>query len=122
MPYIDRAGESADIAAGCDASIGDVVPDEANVALQLLKDRLATICDVRGIESLLLWDQQTYMPAGGVAGRAEQLATLRLLGHESLVSGETGRLLGSVSQPEPESADFSLLRLEIGRASCRERV
>jgi len=41
-----------------DASIGDVVPDEVNDTRQLLKDRLATISDVRGIESSLLWDQQ----------------------------------------------------------------
>jgi carboxypeptidase Taq len=88
-----------------------VVPDEANDALQLLEDRLAAISDVRGIESLLLWDQQTHMPAGGVAGRAEQLATLRLLAHELLICEETGRLLGSVNQPERESEDFSLLRL-----------
>jgi Zn-dependent M32 family carboxypeptidase len=86
----------------------------------LLKDRLAAISDVRGIESLLLWDQQTYMLAGGVAGRAEQVATLRHLVHELLVSGEMGRLVGSVNQPEPESEDFSLLRLarrEYGRAT-----
>src|SRR3712207_9517314 len=60
------------------------------------------------------------MPAGGVAGRAEQVATLRHLAHELLVSGEMGRLLGSVNQPEPESEDFSLLRLarrEYGRAT-----
>jgi carboxypeptidase Taq len=97
-----------------------VVPGEANDVLRLLKDRLAAISDVRGIESLLLWDQQTYMPAGGVAGRAEQVATLRHLAHELLVSGEMGRLLGSVNQPEPESEDFSLLRLarrEYGRAT-----
>ena len=97
-----------------------MVPDEANDALGLLEDRLATISDVHGIESLLLWDQQTYMPAGGVAGRAEQLATLGRLAHELLVSEETGRLLASVNEPEPESEDFSLLRLarrEYGRAT-----
>ncbi len=115
-----RGRENSDIAAGCNASIGDVVPGEANDVLRLLKDRLAAISDVRGIESLLLWDQQTYMPAGGVAGRAEQLATLRRLAHELLVSEQTGRLLASVSQSEPESEDFSLLRLarrEYGRAT-----
>jgi carboxypeptidase Taq len=84
-------------------SIGDVVPAEAKDALQLLKDRLATISDVHGVQSLLLWDQQTYMPAGGVAGRAEQLATLGLFAHELLISEETGQLLGSVKEPEAEA-------------------
>ncbi len=40
---------------------------------------------------MLSWDQQTYMPAGGVAGRAEQRATLNRLSHEMLASTETAR-------------------------------
>ena len=97
-----------------------MVPDEANDALRLLKDRLATISDVQATQSLLLWDQQTYMPAGGVPGRAEQLATLRRLAHEMLVSKETGRLLDSVGEPAPETEEFALVRLarrEYGRAT-----
>ena len=95
-----------------------MVPAETNDALRLLKDRLAIMSDVQGIESLLHWDHQTYMPAGGVAGRAEQLATLRRLAHELLVSEETGRLLDSAE--ESGSEDSSLLRLawrEYGRAT-----
>ena len=38
-----------------------MIPDEANDALRLLKDHLATISDVQGIQSLLLWDQQEEM-------------------------------------------------------------
>ncbi len=97
-----------------------MVSDEANDALRLLKDRLATISDVKGVQSLLLWDQQTYMPAGGVASRAEQLATLTRLAHELLVSEETGRLLDSANEPKPESEDSALLRLarrDYGRAT-----
>jgi Zn-dependent M32 family carboxypeptidase len=56
-----------------------VVPDEGKDELRLLKDRLATTSDVQAIQSLLLRDQQTCMPAGGVAGRAEQLAPARVL-------------------------------------------
>ena len=44
--------------------------------LQKLKERLATISDVNAAEATLHWDRQTYMPDGGVAGRAEQVATL----------------------------------------------
>jgi carboxypeptidase Taq len=79
--------------------------------LLLLKERLATIRDVNAAEEALRWDQQTYMPVGGVAGRAEQLATLRRLAHEMLVSDETGRLLRNVDEPSPGSEDSALLRL-----------
>jgi carboxypeptidase Taq len=79
--------------------------------LQLLRERLAIISDVNAAEAALSWDQQTYMPEGGVAGRAEQLATLRRLAHEMLVSDETGRLLGNVEEPAPDSEDSALVRL-----------
>ena len=71
-------------------------------AYERLKDRLAAVRDLRSARSLLFWDQQTYMPAGGVAGRAEQMATLSRLGHEMLTDAETGMLLDS-SWPEQSS-------------------
>jgi hypothetical protein len=37
------------------------------------------------------------MPEGGVAGRAEQFATPRRLGHEMLLSEEPGRLLDGLA-------------------------
>ena len=79
--------------------------------LQLLKDRLATISDVNAAGATLNWDQQTYMPEGGVAGRAEQLATLSRLAHEMLVSEATGSLLRNLDEPETDSEDFALVRL-----------
>ena len=60
--------------------------DKPNEALLLLKDRLATISDVNAARKALSWDRQTYMPEGGVAARAEQLATLSRLAHEMIVS------------------------------------
>ena len=45
---------------------------ERDSVYELLKNRLATISDLHSAKSLLFWDQQTYMPGGGVAGRAEQ--------------------------------------------------
>ncbi len=79
--------------------------------LQLLKERLATISDVNAAAEALRWDQQTYMPEGGVAGRAEQIATLSRLAHEMLVSEETGRLLRDVDEPAPGPEDSALVRL-----------
>ena len=81
-------------------------------ALRLLRDRLATISDVNAARKTLNWDRQTYMPEGGVASRAEQLATLSRLVHEMLVSEETRELLlDALEQAEPGSAGADLLRL-----------
>jgi carboxypeptidase Taq len=79
--------------------------------LQLLKERLATISDVNAAMEALRWDQQTYMPEGGVPGRAEQIVTLSRLAHEMLVSDETGKLLRDAEDPAPGSEDSALLRL-----------
>ncbi len=81
----------------------------AKPAFGRLKDRLASISDLRATSSLLFWDRQTYMPKGGVAGRAEQMATLSRLGHEMLADAETGRLLDS-SWPDHSSEEGALVR------------
>jgi len=92
-------------------------PDEA---LRLLKDRLATVADLDSAASVLRWDQQTHMPRGGVAGRAEQLATLDRLSHEMLSAGETARLLEAAGEPEAGTDAAAIVRLarrEHGRAA-----
>ena len=78
--------------------------------LRQLKERLAQISDVSSANGLLMWDRQTYMPKGGVAGRAEQTATLSRIAHEMLVDAETGRLLEALDQPDPSSEDGALVR------------
>ena len=83
---------------------------EHKTAFERLTERLATISDLRSTQSLLFWDQQTYMPAGGVAGRSEQMATLSRLSHEMLVDGETAKLLDAAGEPDPSSEEGALLR------------
>jgi carboxypeptidase Taq len=83
-------------------------PDET---FQALEERLATISDVYSAASVLAWDRQTYMPEGGVRGRAEQLASLARLAHEMLVSPETGELLERAGEQEPGSDKAAFLRL-----------
>jgi carboxypeptidase Taq len=85
--------------------------DRPNEALRWLKERLATISDVNTARNALNWDRQTYMPEGGVAGRAEQVATLSRLVHEMFVSRETAELMAALEEPEPCSGDFALVRL-----------
>src|ERR671910_3468538 len=79
-------------------------------AYELLKNRLATMSDLRSTKSLLFWDRQTYMPGGGVAGRAEQMATMSRLSHEMLTDSEMARLLEAAGEPDPSSEEGALLR------------
>jgi carboxypeptidase Taq len=88
------------------------VPNDGfNGDLGPLRDRLATIGDLRSAASVLAWDRQTYMPEGGLRGRAEQLASLARVGHEMLISPETGRLLEEAGEREQDSDDAAFLRL-----------
>jgi carboxypeptidase Taq len=83
-------------------------------------ERLATVSDVSSAASVLAWDRQTYMPEGGVGGRAQQLATLARLAHEMLVSEEVRELLEAAGHGEPGSEQAALLRIirrDHGRAT-----
>jgi carboxypeptidase Taq len=74
-------------------------------ALERLKVRAAQIVDLERIGRILLWDQQTMMPAAGAETRAEHMATLRRLQHELLVDAENGRLLDELA-PLADSLDY----------------
>jgi carboxypeptidase Taq len=83
--------------------------------LEQLKSILAIISDLNGATALLGWDQQCYMPAGGVIGRGNQIGTLSSLAHSKFVSEEVGSLLeelkpyaGSLDQ---ESDDACLIKV-----------
>jgi carboxypeptidase Taq len=84
-------------------------------ALEDLRNRLAEISDLNAAASALGWDQQTYMPRGGAAARAEQLGTLVKLAHERLVSDQLGELLeaaaAEVASLSRDSDDVCLIRV-----------
>jgi len=61
-----------------------------------LRERLSELADIEGAASLLAWDQQTMMPAGGAPARADQLATLERLHHERLTAPEVGGWLEAI--------------------------
>jgi carboxypeptidase Taq len=90
-----------------------------------LKTRLGEVSDLNKAIALLSWDQQTYMPGGAVAARAEQLATLSRMAHQLFCAGETGRLIDEATplaeQLPYDSDDASLVRVarrDYGR-QCR---
>jgi carboxypeptidase Taq len=83
--------------------------------LQELRERLAQVSDLGKAARVLSWDQQTMMPRGGAAARAEQLATLGRIAHEQFTSDEIGQLLEELrpygeSLPR-DSDDASLIRV-----------
>ena len=61
--------------------------------LEPLTSRLLEIQRIGSAASLLGWDQETYMPAGGGAARADQISTLQGLAHQKLVAPEIEVLL-----------------------------
>ncbi|MCI5166075.1 MAG: carboxypeptidase M32, partial [Candidatus Electrothrix sp. GM3_4] len=81
--------------------------------LHELKTRLQEINDLDMAASLLDWDQSTYMPSGGAAARARQLATR--LSQEKLVDSAMGKLLDQLvpwAEGQPyDSDDASLIRV-----------
>jgi carboxypeptidase Taq len=62
-------------------------------ALAPLTERLLEIQRINSAASVLSWDQETYMPAGGGEARAEQIAVLQGLAHQKLASNEIEKLL-----------------------------
>ena len=84
-------------------------------SLQRLKEILGEVTDVNRASAVLTWDQETYMPTGGVANRADQLTTLRRLAHVRFTSEEVGRLLeeaeGEVGGLPFDSDDASIVRV-----------
>jgi len=68
--------------------------------LEPLTTRLLEIQRINSAASVLSWDQETYMPAGGGQARAEQIAVLQGLAHQKLVSSDIESLLSRWVDPE----------------------
>jgi carboxypeptidase Taq len=94
------------------------------IALDRLREVLGEVADVQRAAAVLGWDQETYMPRGGVEDRASQLATLRRLAHERATSDETARLLeraeSEVAGLAYDSDEASLVR--VARRDFEESV
>ena len=84
--------------------------DGGSNALKELRRRLATVSDLGSAGAVLAWDQQTYMPKGGIGTRAEGMATLSRLAHEHFVDPEVGRLLNAAGDTDPGTDDGALVR------------
>jgi carboxypeptidase Taq len=94
--------------------------------LQPLKALLAQVMDLTTVGNVLEWDEETYMPPGGAAARAEQMGTIYRLKHEKWTSDEMGQLLeaaqAQVKDLDPESDDARLVRLAKRKYQYRKRI
>ena len=83
--------------------------------LQELRTRLVEVNDLESAAAVLDWDQTTYMPPGGAAARARQIATLSRLAHVKFTSSAIGRLLDDLRPYEQglpyDSDEASLIRV-----------
>ncbi|MFZ5861686.1 MAG: carboxypeptidase M32 [Nitrospirota bacterium] len=68
--------------------------------LKPLTVHLTEIAHLHSAVSVLSWDQETYMPRGGSAARAETLAALQGMAHERFTSPRTDELLARWLDPE----------------------
>jgi carboxypeptidase Taq len=67
--------------------------------VETLTASLLEIQRINSAASLLSWDQETYMPAGGGDARAEQISTLQGIAHQKLISPNIERLLSNWVDP-----------------------
>jgi len=83
--------------------------------LNQLKMLLGEISDLAGVEALLGWDQQTYMPKAGAEERGSQLSTIAKINHEKMTSDKIGQLLEDLksieSQLDADSDDARLIKI-----------
>ena len=66
-----------------------------NQNLKKLKSIIYEINDIGHASAVLGWDQETYMPKGGINDRANQLSTLSKIAHEKFTAKEVGELIKS---------------------------
>src|SRR4051812_43526818 len=94
----------------------------ASADYQRLTSRFRDWSLLNSCASLLGWDERTYLPPNGVNHRADQMALLARLAHETLTSLETADLLEHVetsARREPPDLDATATLREIRRIQHR---
>jgi len=76
-----------------------------------LRARLAELTDLAMLGHLAAWDQRTFMPPAGGAGRADQMATLTRLHHERATGPEVGEWLEALAGADLDELDADVVRV-----------
>ena len=87
--------------------------------MQQLRTILAEVTDLHRAGALLEWDQETYMPPGGVTSRSEQFSTLTRLAHVRFTADDVGRLLSELEE-ETAGLPFDSLEASVVRVTRRD--
>ena len=94
--------------------------------LNRLKEIIGEAADLTSAAAVLGWDQEVYMPEGGIRSRSQQISTLSRLAHEISTSDEAGKLLEELlpyaAELEPDSDDARLIRVARRRYDKRVKV
>jgi len=88
-------------------------------SLERLKAILAEVTDLSRAAAMLEWDQETYMPPGGVAARSDQLSTLLRLSHIRFTGDQVGRLLEEL-EDETSGKPFDSYEASLVRVTRRD--
>ena len=83
-----------------------------------LKQKLQIIEDLGLINSLMNWDQSTYMPPGGASARGRQMAMIGEMAQQKAIDPEIGKLLDEL-EPWAESLPFDSDEAALIRVSRR---
>lgn len=87
------------------------VNSSAMSSLASLKDRLYDFNALHSAAAVMDWDQQTYMPHGGAAARAEHVSLLSRMAHEIMTDEKTIRLVEEAAkEAAPGTEEAALLR------------
>jgi len=63
-----------------------------------LTEKMKEIAIIGSCESLLGWDERTYMPRGGAPSRADQVSYLAGLSHKKFTDPRIGEILGELEK------------------------
>src|SRR2546423_3361833 len=88
-----------------------------------LKNRLADFNALTAAVAIMEWDQQTYMPRGGAAARAEHVGILSRMAHEMFTADETQKLLEHAKGETRDGTDEqALIRVTQREMDLRTKI
>ncbi len=103
--------------------MGDSVAANVPPAYRKAEARFERLLKLNDAVRVLEWDNSAMMPAGGVEARSEQVATLRVMHHETLTAPETRDLIDAAAAEAPaldtwQRANIDEMRREWAHASA----
>ena len=85
-------------------SAAQIAPNISNDPYAELERRFARLSAVNRASAILSWDRSTMMPDGASEDRADQLATLNVIAHETITAPDMPELLARALRAQKEQA------------------